>query len=1301
MEVIERPRIVSHPHPLVGDGRELCYAEFVPGETLGDYVIRNNISIPSYGVHVWHNGYKVPGKLWRRLIPRNGDQVVIRAALHGGGGGGGNKVLKTVLMVAVMVAAIAVTGGAAAGLLGAGTLLAGSTGAMIAGALVGMVGGLLVNALIPAPKQSFPELGTTNSKQEQNPTYSIAGANNQSRPWQSMNIIFGRHKVVPDLASTPYTEFVGNDQYLNQAFHFGLQGSSVDITDIRLGDTPISNFQSVQIQRSAQDGKLTLFPGNVDNITGFALNNSDGWIQRTTPINTNHIKMEFSATLYYANDDGTFAYRSCDYQFQYAPVGTTAWVTIGQIENPAIYATHYWSKRTIDVDTDQIGGQIEYGSTNYGDHTQGERGFYADPVYNWEGNPISGQVDYIWQWIPHPHTQGQPWQGVAPDPLLVGVSVTPGVRQSNNKTEPLRFSIETGVPLGQYDVRVIKATGDIANNRESNASVVNQIICYQPDNTDYTGQARLGIRIKASSQLQGQIQNMTAICEASCPVWNGSGWVVQKTQNPAYWFLWFAVGVNDASGNRMFGGGLSSAQIDIDSILAWAAFCDSKGLQFNYVLSQSTTVHDVLTMIARAGRASYTWQTGKLGVVWDAANLPAVAMIGPYNIVAGSFGISYVNEGTVDEIVMNFINPARNWEQDNVRVVVPNVTRTNNVVTMDLDGCTSADLAGREANLIAASQAFHRRRVSWEMDIEGMVAQRGDVVQMSHDLTIWGYAGRLIAGTRTSITLDQHVPTDGSGWLSIRSPRNEIITITGTSAAGEINVLNISGVPDWFLMPSDDINTPALDWSWQFDPLETPGRRIKIVEVKPASEDRVSFVGIDDFEGYYLSENDPYAYTPPRQGLLLMGVILDISFSERILVVADDVQEVVIGWTNTNNTGQVLVTIAINGVASETFQTSERRKTITAQTDDIITVSVKPISNVATGDPYSENYKVVGLRAPLPPVVNLTNVFRDGFTVLTWSRVVDIRNPVYEVRIGSTWANAQTVAVTPNTEIYALGNGLYHVAAKFSNSRGILVYGEPDTILISGSTLARNFLVGVDEHPDWDGDFYDGAINFQGELTLEPLGDILALDDIFIPDDLIFIDGCASYGVYETNTSNVVDIGYPAPVMVGFDISTYAFNFHQNVLTMVDVLAELDILNDSDRQYYSAQPQIRYAGDDGVFGNWVNYVPGLINARYFDVRLVLTTTDPLIVPFVTSFTWTIDVPDLIQKAETVTIGTGGLTVTYPKAFHIIPNVQIAVFDAIDGDRYVLSNSTPTGFDIQLFNGSTAVTGQINWLSQGY
>lgn len=1287
---MNRPRLVSNPHPLIGAGREVCFAEFGERETLKAYIERTGVIVPSGDVAVWHNGYRVPDALWERLIPKTGDQVIIRAKVHGGGGGGGGKILQAVATIALIVVATAVFGPA-------GTFAAtyGATAAAVAAAVTLVGGSLLINALLPPPKQSLPELANGN-KTENNPTYSIAGGSNQSRPWQPMTLVFGRHKVVPDLSAKPYTEFVGADQYLNQAFHFGLQGASLSIDDIRLGDTPIGNFQAVQIQRSAQNGALTIFPGNVDSIQGFSLNNVDGWVQRTTPTNTTHIKAEFAAQLYYFDDTGAAQYRSADYEFQYRAVGSGTWINVGQISNAAIYATHYWSKRDFDTRN-----QIEYGSTNFGDHSDGEQGIYSSSFIDYEGNEIYEDKTFEWRWLPHPHSLGQPWQGIAPDPLLAGATVVPGIRVSNNKTEPIRFSVETGVALGQYEVRIRKITGDISNSRESNQTAVNQILCYQPDTANYTGQARLAVRIKATSQLQGQIQNLTAICTAACPVWNGSTWVVQQTSNPAWWFLWYAVGGNDGAGNRIFGGGLSSAQIDIDAIKSWATFCDQKGLTFNYVLSQRTTVHDVLTMIARAGRAAYTWQTGKIGVVWDAANLPVVAMLGPYNINAGSFNVSYVNEGTADEIVMNFINPNRNWEQDSVRVAVPNVVANNNTVTLELDGCTDVNMAAREANLIAASQAFHRRRISWEMDIEGMIATRGDVVQFSHDLTVWSYSGRLLAGDRVTLTLDQKVPSTGSAWLSLRAPDGTIQLIQVTSASGDVDELTIATtLPLSFPVPDENPTIPAVDWAFQFDPLSTPGRRIKIVDVQP-SGDNVKFIGVDDNEGYYLSENNPFAYSPPRDGVLLTGIVLDIAFSESIAVVSEDLTNVTVNWTTTANNTTHRVNWLINGVPQTTFETQARNFTFQARTYDVVQFTITPISSTGFGTARTESYNVIGLSFALPTITGLTNIFRDGLTVLKWDAVTDLRDPDYEIRIGTTWTNSKTVAIVKQNELYSVGNGLYFVAARFATPWGALFYGIADSLLITGASLVRNVLDTTQEHPTWTGDLTDGAYIYDEQLTLEPAGDILALDDVFLPDDLLWTDGSALYGTYETATANIVDIGYVSQVKIDFQIEEFALNFRENVLILADVLAETDILNDSNRQFYKVQPQIRFAGDDAVFNDWVDYVPSLINARYFDVRLVLSTTDPLIVPFVTEFTWSIDVPDLIQKDENVTIPVAGATITYAKAFHAVPNVQITVFDAINSDRYVLTNSTNTGFDIQLFNVSTAVEREINWIAQGY
>src|SRR5690606_3745801 len=120
-----------------------------------------------------------------------------------------------------------------------------------------MIGGsLLINALLPPITPTLGKLGT-GQKYESSPTYSIQGGRNRMRRWEPMTVIFGRHKVIPDLGAQYYTEYVGDDQYLNQVFHFGLQADSVDLSGFRIGDTPISNYQGVQIEVSDEDGKLS------------------------------------------------------------------------------------------------------------------------------------------------------------------------------------------------------------------------------------------------------------------------------------------------------------------------------------------------------------------------------------------------------------------------------------------------------------------------------------------------------------------------------------------------------------------------------------------------------------------------------------------------------------------------------------------------------------------------------------------------------------------------------------------------------------------------------------------------------------------------------------------------------------------------------------------------------------------------------------------------------------------------------------------------------------------------------------
>ncbi len=1286
MEVVEsQPSLVHLPNPITPAGKVVSYAAFLPGETLEEYLRRTGVRVVDAPMNVWHNGYPVPAKLWKRLIPRTGDQILIRAKMEGGGGGG--KILRTVAMVALVVAG-AVYGGA----LGAALGFTGKVATAIGSSLIMIGGSLLINALLPMPMPTAAKLGF-GQKYESSPTYAIQGGRNSARPWEPMLLIFGRHRVVPDLGAIPFSQQQGDDQYLNQIFHFGIQNWQLAFEDVRIGDTSAVNYSGVQFQTSNIDGSLPLIPGNVDTIQGFSLGAADGWRSRTTGKDVTTITVELAARLFRINDDGSMAARSVDVEIQYRNLAGGDWVPLGYID--AVYATHYWSAIIFPSRV-----QVEYGSTNFADHKDGETWVKGDEQ---TGTVRTGQ----WRWTPHPFRLGQPWNGMAPDPLLAPGK--PGYRLTGSRQEPTRREVTWTVPSGQYEIRVRKVTGDIDNSRESNVTAVSQILAFQQDSADYLDQCRFALRIKATGQLNGQVDQFNAVAIAYCWVWNGVQWIWEPSSNPAWWFLWYAKGKLAPNGSRLYGCGLTDSQIDIEGIKAWGAWCDAKRLTFNYVLDRKMSSADVLDMIARAGRAAKTQHTGKLGVVWDAADLPEVATFGPFNIKAGSFQIAYLNEGTVDEIVLNFVNADRNWTMDEVRVRVPGATTSSNPLQLDLDGCTNLDMASREANLLAASQVWHRRRVVFETDIEGYVASKGDVIRLTHDLTVWGYSGRMMPGSRGAeggmlprIVLDTAVPSGGSGVVLLRDPRGSMKVVSVTSAVGDVTELTIVSDLAGFAMPGDPAfeGVNSLDWVWQFDPLQTPGRRFKITAVEP-STDGVKFTAIDDDPGYYASEYNPYQYTPPRDGGLLSGVVYNVTFSEAIRSVSTDDIDVQISWSISAAT-KVQVSVTVAGVSLQPITTTDRNVTVSAKTGNLVTVTVQPVSLLGLGEPFQGQYTVTGLLAPLPAVTGLTSVFRDGLTTLVWNRVSDVRRPDYEVRIGTSWANSRTVGSTQGADMLSVGNGLYFVAARFRLGSQT-IYGPADSLQISGAVLVRNVLATIHEDVSWNGTLAGGAFIHDGELTLAGVGDILSAQDVLTLEDVLWFGGVVSGGTYTTNDANIVDIGYSTPVRIDFELDEYALNFGEDVLSYEDVISVSDVLNDSNRQHYQVKPQIQFAHNDGLYGAWQDYVPGTINARYFRVRLVLQTEDPLIVPFVRHFSWTVDVPDLVQVGTGVMIPGGGRRINYPKNFHATPNLQLTVLDALDGDRAVVRQDVDPmlGFNVQILNNSTPVERVINWLAQGY
>nr|WP_068428017.1 host specificity factor TipJ family phage tail protein [Magnetospirillum sp. XM-1]CUW37135.1 conserved protein of unknown function\ len=258
---------------------------------------------------------------------------IIRCPLGGGGGGGGGKnPLSTILTIAVLVASIYLGPVAAVAM----RFAEAGTAAAMATAAIAMVGSVLVNTVIPAPKPSMPSLnwGGSGSTPAPSPTYSLQAQGNQARLGQPIPVIYGRHMIYPDLAAEPYQDYVNGEQFLYQLHVIG-QGEYA-IEQVRIEDTPISSFEEVQTEIVPPGRSVSLFPTEVvsaPEVAGQELvapnlvqAGDDGYIGpfAANPVDTTAnalaVDIIFPRGLYYANDSGTLTTRTAQWQIETRPI---------------------------------------------------------------------------------------------------------------------------------------------------------------------------------------------------------------------------------------------------------------------------------------------------------------------------------------------------------------------------------------------------------------------------------------------------------------------------------------------------------------------------------------------------------------------------------------------------------------------------------------------------------------------------------------------------------------------------------------------------------------------------------------------------------------------------------------------------------------------------------------------------------------------------------------------------------------------------------------------------------------------
>ena len=611
---------------------------------------------------------------WSRLRPRLGARVVIRLVP------GNDPTLRAVLLVAVAVAAIVVAPYLAPYLAGGALGLTATQATLVAATLLTAVGGLLVNALIPAQ--------TPEGQPQARSTYSVSGWRNGLRPDEPIPFILGRHRYAPPFAAPSYTEIVGDQQYVRGLFCFGY--GRLDLSDFRLGDTPLDDYEDVEIEVRegvAGDDPLSLYPRQVlEDAVGVELvrplprDDAGDVIEGDPAVSTPVVRwtasdaasvnvlFAFQAGLFFASNGGELRTCTVSIRIRQRPETGGVWDEVATLEitakkREAFFRQHSWA--------------LPY------------RGRWQIEVTRMTDESVSPQVsDRV---------------------SLAGIqSIRP------------EYPINMATPL-----------------------------------------ALVALRVRATYQLNGALENFNAVVQRYAPAWDGATWADGLSRNPASAYL--AALTGPASPFPA-----SEAGIDLEQLADWHDWCAAKGLKYDRPHDAAESFGDMLRAICAAGRASPRHDGMRWGVVIDRPQTLAVDHISPRN--STGFGWSRPYFDPPHAMRVSFQDETNGWSPAERLVRWPDyegeITLTE---SLELPGKTDPDEIATEATRRMLELIHRPDRFTAIQDGVARVATRGDLVMGSFDvLDRVQLAARVVAVEGRLVGLDEPVETEPGTAYAIR-----------------------------------------------------------------------------------------------------------------------------------------------------------------------------------------------------------------------------------------------------------------------------------------------------------------------------------------------------------------------------------------------------------------------------------------------------------------------------------------------------------------------------------------------------
>jgi hypothetical protein len=387
-------------------------------------------------------------------------------------------------------------------------------------------------------------------------------------------------------------------------------------------------------------------------------------------------------------------------------------------------------------------------------------------------------------------------------------------------------------------------------------------------------------------------------------------------------------------------------------------------------------------------------------------------------------------------------------------------------------------------------------------------------------------------------------------------------------------------------------------------------------------------------------------------------------------------------------------------------------------------IKARSVSYLGVRSPYNTitNWYASVFDAPPSNVENFTGNVVGNSLHLTWSPVSDLDLSHYKIRYatetsGASYQNA--VDLVPKVSRPGVSvtvpakTGTYFIKA--IDKLGIPSAAATSFVVVTNISQVENLNVvnTLTEHTAFSGSKTDVVRTENGGDPYITLDTDENFDDVTgdFDDQLGLFDGggeadIASSGIYEF--ANYIDLGEKYTSRVQVDLTTIFLEYSNTFDSAPGLFDDREGNFDGDQSQFdrtSVQAQVSYTDDDPSgapsWSAWQNISVSDISARAIRFRVILSTQLGDVAPAVTELTATVDMPDRLESDDDITY-TGSNVVTFPVAFKATPAIGIAATLA-DGDRYVISNKSRTGFTITTYTGASVSTNAttFDYVAKGY